>query len=99
VDLLEPLKAARRKSLEFKRDISSTEGVLRSLVAFGNTAEGTVLVGVSRLVLTPAAIWHPSKQPTCHVGSTDRNARRLANDKSCLCARHAITTDPSDSMR
>ncbi len=34
------------KTLEFKRDLSSPDGVLRTLVAFANTAGGTLLVGV-----------------------------------------------------
>lgn len=34
------------KTLEFKRDLSSPDGVLRSVVAFANTAGGTLLVGV-----------------------------------------------------
>jgi ATP-dependent DNA helicase RecG len=46
VNLLDLLKRPEGKTLEFKRDLSSPEGVLRSLVAFANTAGGTVLVGV-----------------------------------------------------
>lgn len=34
------------KTLEFKKDLSSPDGLLRTLVAFANTAGGTVLVGV-----------------------------------------------------
>lgn len=34
------------KTLEFKRDLSSPDGVLKTLVAFANTAGGTLLVGV-----------------------------------------------------
>jgi predicted HTH transcriptional regulator len=46
VDLTELLKRPEGKTLEFKRDLSSPEGVLRSLVAFANTAGGTLIVGV-----------------------------------------------------
>jgi ATP-dependent DNA helicase RecG len=46
VDLLDLLKRPEGKTLEFKRDLSSPDGVLRSLVAFANTSGGTVLVGV-----------------------------------------------------
>lgn len=38
MNLLELLKRPEGKTLEFKRDLSSPEGVLRSLVAFANTA-------------------------------------------------------------
>lgn len=34
------------KTLEFKRDLSSPDRVLRTLVAFANTAGGTILIGV-----------------------------------------------------
>lgn len=46
MDLLDLLKRPEGKTLEFKRDLSSPDGVLRSLVAFANTSGGTVLVGV-----------------------------------------------------
>ena len=46
MDLLDILTRAEGKTLEFKRDLSSPEGVLKSLVAFANTAGGTLLVGV-----------------------------------------------------
>lgn len=43
---MELLKRPEGKTLEFKRDLSSPDGVLRSLVAFANTAGGTLLIGV-----------------------------------------------------
>jgi ATP-dependent DNA helicase RecG len=46
MDLIETLKRPEGKTLEFKRDLSSPEGVLRTLVAFANTAGGTLLIGV-----------------------------------------------------
>lgn len=46
MNLVELLKQPEGKGLEFKRDLSSPEGVLRSLVAFANTAGGTLLIGV-----------------------------------------------------
>lgn len=46
MDLLELLKRPEGKTLEFKRDLSSPDGVLRTLVAFANTSGGTLLVGV-----------------------------------------------------
>jgi len=46
MDLTELLKRPEGKTLEFKRDLSSTTGVLRTVVAFANTAGGTLLIGV-----------------------------------------------------
>jgi predicted HTH transcriptional regulator len=46
VKLIELLQRNEGKTLEYKRDLSSSEGVLKSLVAFANTAGGTVVIGV-----------------------------------------------------
>ncbi|MBI4314031.1 MAG: putative DNA binding domain-containing protein [Candidatus Omnitrophica bacterium] len=46
MDLSELLKRNEGKTLEFKRDISSAENILRTIVAFANTAGGVLLVGV-----------------------------------------------------
>ncbi|MCL6551567.1 MAG: helix-turn-helix domain-containing protein [Firmicutes bacterium] len=42
----ELLRRPEGKTVEFKRDLSSPEGILRTLVAFANTAGGTLLIGV-----------------------------------------------------
>ncbi|MDD5308659.1 MAG: ATP-binding protein [Deltaproteobacteria bacterium] len=44
-DLTEILTASEGKSLEFKRDLSSLRPVLKTLVAFANTAGGALVVG------------------------------------------------------
>ena len=46
MDLVGLLKRPEGKTLEFKRDISSPDGALKTVVAFANTAGGTLLVGV-----------------------------------------------------
>ena len=46
MDLLDALRRPEGKTLEFKRDISSPEGFLRTVIAFANTSGGVVLVGV-----------------------------------------------------
>lgn len=46
VDALSLLTRPEGKTLEFKRDLSSPDRVIRTLVAFANTAGGTLLVGV-----------------------------------------------------
>ncbi len=46
MDLVEILKRAEGKTLEFKRELSSPEGAIKTIVAFANTAGGILLVGV-----------------------------------------------------
>jgi predicted HTH transcriptional regulator len=46
MDLLDLLKRPEGKMLEFKRDLSSPDGALKTIVAFANTAGGTLLIGV-----------------------------------------------------
>jgi len=41
----EILKQSEGKTLEFKRDISSLKPILKTLVAFANTAGGILLIG------------------------------------------------------
>jgi hypothetical protein len=43
IDLVEFLKRPEGKTLEFKRDLSSPDGALKTIVAFANTAGGTFL--------------------------------------------------------
>ncbi|MCY4482419.1 MAG: ATP-binding protein, partial [Spirochaetaceae bacterium] len=44
--LTEILRRSEGKTLEFKRDLSSPAGFLRTVVAFANTAGGVILIGV-----------------------------------------------------
>lgn len=46
MDLLELMKRPESKTLEFKRDLSSPAGIIRTIVAFANTAGGIILIGV-----------------------------------------------------
>jgi len=46
MDLMEILKRPEGKTLEFKRELGSPDGILRTLVAFANTAGGVLLIGV-----------------------------------------------------
>ena len=46
MDLTEILSRPEGKTLEFKRDLSSPNPFLRTVVAFANTAGGTILIGV-----------------------------------------------------
>lgn len=46
MDLASLLKQPEGKTLEFKRDLSSPKGVLRTVAAFANTSGGVLLIGV-----------------------------------------------------
>ena len=46
MELVDLLKRPEGKTLEFKRDISSPDGALKTIVAFANTAGGMLLIGV-----------------------------------------------------
>ena len=46
MNLAATLRRPEGKTLEFKRDLSSPDRFLRAVVAFANTAGGTVLIGV-----------------------------------------------------
>ena len=46
MSLLDLLKRPEGKTLEFKRDLSSPDGALKTIVAFANTAGDSLLVGV-----------------------------------------------------
>ena len=59
MDIIELLKRPEGKTLEFKRDLSSPEGVLRSVVAFANTAGGILLIGVEDRTRRVCGIEHP----------------------------------------
>ena len=43
MDLVDLLKRPEGKTLEFKRDLSNPDGTLKTIVAFANTAGGTLL--------------------------------------------------------
>jgi len=65
MDLTEILRHPKGKTLEFKRDLSSPNPFLRSIVAFANTAGGTMLIGVEdktrhvRGIVNPLALDAP----------------------------------------
>jgi len=46
MDLVDLLQRPEGKRLEFKRELSGPDGVLKTVVAFANTAGGTLLLGV-----------------------------------------------------
>lgn len=46
MNLLEILSSQEGKTLEFKPDLTSPEGVLRTIVAFANTSGGRIVIGI-----------------------------------------------------
>lgn len=46
MDLASLLRRAEGKTLEYKRDLSSAETFLKTIIAFANTAGGTVVIGI-----------------------------------------------------
>ena len=45
IDIQEVITLPEGKTLEFKRDLSSLKPILKTLIAFANTACGILLVG------------------------------------------------------
>lgn len=60
--LIQELRSDESKILEFKRDLSSTEGILRTVVAFANTSGGTLLIGVEDTTRNVCGVRDPLDQ-------------------------------------
>ncbi|HUZ06161.1 MAG TPA: ATP-binding protein [Candidatus Paceibacterota bacterium] len=73
-DLTEMIRQHEGKTLEFKRDLSSPDKVMRTLVAFANGAGGRWLIGVEdrsrKFVGVPELGW------IVPVGSTAKDPRK-----------------------
>lgn len=59
--LIEILKSNESKILEFKRDLSSPEGIQRTVVAFANTSGGTLLIGIEDKTRNVCGVKDPLK--------------------------------------
>ena len=53
------IKQGEGKTLEFKRDLSSPKNLLKTLVAFANTAGGRVIIGVDDISRLPVGVENP----------------------------------------
>ena len=62
VNLTELLKQEEGKTLEFKRDLSSPDKVLQSIVAFANTAGGVLIVGIENQTKRVRSVADPLKE-------------------------------------
>lgn len=62
VDLIGLLQRPEGKTLEFKRDLSSPEKVLHTLIAFANTAGGLLVIGVENGTKRVRGLLDPLKE-------------------------------------
>ena len=79
--MLDLLKRPEGKTLEFTRDLSSPDGVLRGLVAFANTSGGAVLIGV--------------EDRTRHVRGLRTPHLQLAKPNACMYTGSRRTYSPT----
>jgi ATP-dependent DNA helicase RecG len=61
MDIIESLQKPEGKTLEFKRDLSSPDSILRTLIAFANTAGGLLIIGVEDQSKHVSGIMDPFK--------------------------------------
>ena len=102
MDLLDLLKRPEGKTLEFKRDLSSPDGVVRTVVAFANSAGGTVLIGVEDRTASVRGIDDPmAVEERLASLVSDSISPRLAPDIEVLSWRRthvvAVRVFPSQS--
>jgi predicted HTH transcriptional regulator len=86
-DLAEIIRQHEGKTLEFKRDLSSPDKVMRTLVAFANGAGGRLLIGVE-----DPAMSSENRGDTASVGrnATERllTIHQLISAWRYWCVRH-----------
>jgi len=102
MDLIEILKRPEGKTLEFKRDLSSPAGLLRTAVAFANTTGGTLLVGVEDGTRRVLGVTDPlSLEERAASLLSDSITPRLLPDLDLLCYRRshvlAVRIHPSSA--
>jgi ATP-dependent DNA helicase RecG len=69
------------KTLEFKKDLSSPRNILRSLVAFANTAGGRIVIGVDDRTRKPSGVEHPldEEERLCNLIADSIRPRLVPN--------------------
>ncbi|NOQ52503.1 MAG: AAA family ATPase, partial [Desulfuromonadaceae bacterium] len=77
----ELLQRDEGKTLEFKRDLSSPQSLLKALVAFANTAGGKVIVGVDDKTRLPTGIDNPldEEERLCNLIADSISPRLVPN--------------------
>lgn len=69
------------KTLEFKRDLSSPKGLLKTLVAFANTAGGRIIIGVDDETRRPVGVESPldDEERLCNMIADSISPRLVPN--------------------
>jgi predicted HTH transcriptional regulator len=77
----ELLKADEGKTLEFKQDLSSPRNLLKTLVAFANTAGGRIIIGVADKTRAPLGIDNPldEEERLCNLIADSISPRLVPN--------------------
>lgn len=75
------LQTPEGKCLEFKQDLSSPRNLLKTLVAFANTAGGRVVIGVEDRTRTPLGIANPleEEERLCNLIADSISPRLVPN--------------------
>ncbi|MEA1990871.1 MAG: helix-turn-helix domain-containing protein [Thermodesulfobacteriota bacterium] len=81
MNIVELLKSEEGKTLEFKRDLSSPKNLLKTLVAFANTAGGQMIVGVDDRTRLPVGVEHPldEEERLCNLIADSITPRLVPN--------------------
>ena len=81
MSIAELLKADESKTLEFKQDLSSPRNLLKTLVAFANTAGGRIIIGVADKTREPLGIDNPldEEERLCNLIADSIGPRLVPN--------------------
>lgn len=81
MDRLDFLKRDEGKTLEFKQDLSSPKGLLKTLIAFANTAGGRIIIGVEDKTRRPAGVVSPldEEERLCNLIADSISPRLVPN--------------------
>jgi predicted HTH transcriptional regulator len=81
MSIAELLKADEGKTLEFKQDLSSPRNLLKTLVAFANTAGGRIIIGVADKTREPVGIDNPldEEERLCNLIADSISPRLVPN--------------------
>ncbi len=81
MNIAELLKVDEGKTLEFKQDLSSPRNLLKTLVAFANTAGGRIVIGVADRTRKPVGIDNPldEEERLCNLIADSIDPRLVPN--------------------